>query len=243
MQHDTGSIDTTKEDGMPPKAKTPMVDINSATREELVEIAGLPEATAEAILERRDAVGSFVSHDALQGVAGVTDSVLDQIRSSTRVIAASAGKALETGAAVASSTGEALKSSTEAAARLVPEGTERSARIGRAVADNVSDFAKAQTGLARELEAKASDVGGAAAASGQRLAVTVADEGAQAMRQTAQVGAAWFSFWPEQMREGWQAAMALSHCRSVPEALQIQAEFWRKSLSRSLQLFGVAAAR
>ena len=56
------------------------LDINSATREELMELPGIGENLAEAILEYRDAHGPFTSLEELKEVPGVGQKRLDEVK-------------------------------------------------------------------------------------------------------------------------------------------------------------------
>ena len=57
-----------------------LVNLNSATAEELDTLPGVGPATAEAILSHRDANGPFTSVDQLLDVRGIGDAKLEQLR-------------------------------------------------------------------------------------------------------------------------------------------------------------------
>lgn len=55
-------------------------DLNTATIEQLIELPGIGEATAEKILEYRASVGSFLSVEELLNVKGIGEKKLENIR-------------------------------------------------------------------------------------------------------------------------------------------------------------------
>jgi hypothetical protein len=229
---------------MAAKSKAPLVDLNRATRDDLVTVAGLKPAVADAVLSRRDAVGSFVSHDALQGAEGINEQVLEVIRSSTQVLAEQGAKGLETGSTAtteAAATMEgAVAETVEATASAAREAAEMAGRIGTTSAAAAGNIIQDQAALARKASAGAGQAGTMAAQTGRRMGEAIADRGASVARTSTDLTAAWIAFWPEQMREGWQTAMALTRCRSLPEVIEVQTRFWQASMDRSRQLFRTA---
>lgn len=58
------------------------ISINSATLEELIQIDGIGEARAKAIIEYREANGNFIKIEDIKNVSGIGDSLFDKIKES-----------------------------------------------------------------------------------------------------------------------------------------------------------------
>ena len=59
-----------------------MVNLNTASVEELCKLSGIGEAKAEAILAYRTEIGVFSSIEQLKEVTGIGDSLFNQIKES-----------------------------------------------------------------------------------------------------------------------------------------------------------------
>ncbi|TBX65988.1 helix-hairpin-helix domain-containing protein [Flavobacterium silvisoli] len=59
--------------------KTIVLDINKATKEELMKLYGIGDKISDRILEQREKLGSFVSMEQLQDVWGLSPEVLEQL--------------------------------------------------------------------------------------------------------------------------------------------------------------------
>ena len=57
-----------------------LVDINSATREELMTLSGIGETRADAIISYRNEQGRFLCEEDLKKVSGIGDSTFEKIR-------------------------------------------------------------------------------------------------------------------------------------------------------------------
>ena len=64
----------------PALAGSKPVDINTASVQELVEINGIGNAKAQAIVSYRDKNGPFASVDELRQVSGIGEKILERIR-------------------------------------------------------------------------------------------------------------------------------------------------------------------
>ena len=208
------------------RVKEPVVDINRATRKELIEIAGLPEAIADAVLLRRNEAGRFVSHDALQGVAGINEGALERIRATTKIMNEAGKEALEISAAV-----------SETARATAQEGTKRMAEMPTELRDNVEDFARAQAGLAQAVVKDTAKVSGMATDAGRRFGAEMSERASDVTQRSTKLNAAWMSYWPEQIGDAWQTSVAMTRCRSLPEMMQLQTKFWQSSIERGTRLF------
>jgi competence protein ComEA len=62
-----------------------VVNVNTATAEELVRLPGIGESKARAILDYRKERGAFKSVDQLREVKGIGDAALERIRSQVAV--------------------------------------------------------------------------------------------------------------------------------------------------------------
>lgn len=63
-----------------------VVDVNSATVEELIALPGIGPVTARRIVEYRDQHGSFSSADQLLEVKGIGEATLGKIRGMVRIM-------------------------------------------------------------------------------------------------------------------------------------------------------------
>jgi len=63
-----------------PRPAAAVVNVNTATLEELVRLPGIGESKARAILEHRKEHGAFKSVDQLREVKGIGDAALERIR-------------------------------------------------------------------------------------------------------------------------------------------------------------------
>jgi competence protein ComEA len=61
-------------------AEQGVVDVNTASLEQLNEISGIGDAKAQAIIEYRDKNGPFQSVDELVNVSGIGDKLLARLR-------------------------------------------------------------------------------------------------------------------------------------------------------------------
>ena len=58
----------------------PLININTATKEELMTISGIGEAKAEDIIKYRESNGNFKSIDEIKNVSGIGDSLFEKIK-------------------------------------------------------------------------------------------------------------------------------------------------------------------
>jgi DNA uptake protein ComE-like DNA-binding protein len=69
------------------KEKTILVDINQATKEDLVKIYGIGEAISARILKQKETLGGFVSMDQMHDVWGLSPEVIENLNTHFKVLA------------------------------------------------------------------------------------------------------------------------------------------------------------
>lgn len=67
------------------KEKPIVIDINSATKEELMKIYGIGDAISDRILKQRDVFGAFVSMEQMNDVWGLSTEVIEKLNESFKV--------------------------------------------------------------------------------------------------------------------------------------------------------------
>ncbi|MBE6157160.1 MAG: hypothetical protein E7161_05445 [Firmicutes bacterium] len=65
--------------------KTSLVNINIASKEELMTLSGIGEAKAEDIIEYRNSLGSFKSAEEIKNVSGIGDALFNKIKDNITV--------------------------------------------------------------------------------------------------------------------------------------------------------------
>lgn len=75
IRHNAGQIEI-----MHPISNTAIVNINTATIDELVELPGFGEITAQRIIDYRERKGNYQTVDDLLNVSGIAEDKLQQIR-------------------------------------------------------------------------------------------------------------------------------------------------------------------
>ena len=186
------------------------VNVNSATRDDLVNVAGLRPEIADAVLEFRRKHHRITDVQALEELPGVGPATLDQLR-----------KALDFGDKGGNGSDQAGAAEREAGRPVekAAEATRRAAEGGTRVA---STAAREGLGVLRRT------VG--AAAEAEREAVGRSAEGA------AELGRLWVDLLGEQTRHNVQVAAALSQAVRWDEVVRAQGEFVRVSLERLQEL-------
>src|SRR3954454_14699850 len=120
------------------------IDLHEATREQLVEAAGLRPLVADAVLKARDERGGGIADlgalkDALGGVKGIGPATLDQLGEVLKVGRKAArranGKPAEAAPPAAQAGGEEVRRADEEAGRATGEGAEATASVPHAAAE------------------------------------------------------------------------------------------------------------
>ncbi len=206
----------------------PKLNVNDATREQLVETAGLRPAVVDALLEfRAEHGGKIPSPEALGGLPGVGPATLDQLRDALdfRDRGEKAGNGSDKGGngaerevrQTAEKTAEATTAAVRSGARMAREATEAGAR---------ATTAAARSGL--------QVVGRTAEAFGEVQRET-AQRSAEA---TAELGRLFAELVSEQARHNMEMATAFGRMADWGEVARLQGEFVRASFERVNRLNG-----
>ena len=197
------------------------VNVNSASREELVDVAGLRPALAETIVKHREEHGRIADIDALGDLKGVGAATLEQLKD---VLQFGAEKAKETAAKTA-----------EAATAAARNGAEV-AKAGVETAQRAADKGAEVTSIATRQGAEAAQRGAEAA---QRVAGQFAEAGTAAAErsgETAQdLGRLVVGLMNEQVQANVETLQALARARSWGEALEVQNRYVRGNVERATQ--------
>lgn len=77
--------DTSFEDGTTTESNNKLVNINSASKDELMTVSGIGESKADSIIEYRTTNGNFKSIEEIKNVNGIGDSLYEKIKDSIKV--------------------------------------------------------------------------------------------------------------------------------------------------------------
>jgi competence ComEA-like helix-hairpin-helix protein/phasin family protein len=201
------------------------VNVNSASREELVDVAGLRPALAEAIVKHREEHGRIADIDALGDLKGVGAATLEQLKD---VLQFGAEKAKETAAKTAEVATTAVRNGAETA----KAGVEAAHQAAQRAADKGAEV----TSIATRQGAEAAQRGAEAA---QRVAGQFAEAGkaaAERSGETAQdLGRLVVDLMNEQVQANVEALQDLARARTWREALEVQNRYVRGNVERASQ--------
>lgn len=218
-------------------SRTSKLDINTAGRDELMQVAGLRPAAADALLRHRKEAGRITDLEALVGVNGIGESTLERLRSHTKVAAeAPREEKVKAPAAATEPANDAGNGSPQAAARstkpaleLVATATERTADVAEHAAqemvERVEETAEATDRLIGDMkEASAGSLGG-------------------------ELGSLWLATLNAQVEDGVSTLKGMVAARNVNDMVELQARFVSQSVgriaafqSRSLAAIGKATS-
>lgn len=184
------------------------VNVNTATREELLEVGGFKPELVDEILKFRDEKGKIAGVDALKDIKGATKATLDQMRNTFEF-----GE--EVGKQVAERGVEAAEATARAGAEATKSAVNAGARVTSIAARSSLQAIKETTDAVAEVE---------------REVVHQASEGTLALGRTL------VDLVNEQTAHNVQVVMALSRARHWGEVVQIQNDFLRASMERMAQL-------
>ena len=71
----------------PKKETIKIIDINSATKEDLIKISGIGEAISDRIVKQKDMLGAFVSMDQMKDIWGLSPEVIEKLNQSFAISA------------------------------------------------------------------------------------------------------------------------------------------------------------
>jgi competence ComEA-like helix-hairpin-helix protein len=218
-------------------AQSAKLDVNAATREELVQATGIRPALADAILQHREAKGPFASIEALLEVPGIGAARLQQLKATLAVaepdaaaapVAAMPEKVEATVAAVEPAKVEPVPEPEPVAAVAEPVAVPAEAA---AEGEPVSEPAPSVVAKP-ELAVVAAPVAVAA----ERAAEATAPQPVRQSPRQAEgdLAGLWLSLAAEQMSHGLETWGRLVAARSWHQAALIQGEYLRGSLERLL---------
>ena len=202
------------------------VNVNAASREELVDVVGLRPELAEAIVRFRDERGKVVQVDELNEVQGVGPATLEQLR-----------KALAFG-----------ETAEETAERERAKAAQEAERTARETAGRTTDVAVSILRSTVETGREAAKAGTEATASTAQGGLQVVQRTAGVMREvqretarqstegTAEFSKLWMDLLGEQTRANLEFATRFGRTVDWQEVVRIQNEFVRASFGRANEL-------
>ena len=195
------------------------VNVNEATREELVEAAGLRPELADAIVSFRDERGKVTKAEELDEVQGVGPATLEQLRKTLTFGETADEKAERERAKAAQEAERSARETAERAADAAASTLRSTVETGREVA---SRTAEGGLQLVQRTAGAMSEV--------QREAARQSTEG------TAELGKLWIELLNEQTRHNLAVAAALGKAVNWEELVRAQSEYLRASFERANEL-------
>src|SRR3954451_14220035 len=217
----------------PDGRQMPKLNVNDATREQLVETAGLRPAVADALLEFRAKHGGKIEGpDALGELPGVGPATLDQLR---EVLDFRDKGERDKGEKAGNGSDKAGNGAEHEVRQTAERTTEAAASVARSGAK-----------VAREVTETGAQATTAAARSGLQLVERTAGAFGEVQRETAQrsaeataeLGRLFVELLGEQTRHNMEVATAFSRSADWGEIARLQGEFVRTSFERMNRLNG-----
>ena len=246
---------------MADRAKTDKVDLNTASRDELVAVPGIGDAGADAIVKYRQQHGRFNNIDDLVSVPGIGEATLEHARAhltasrkadngdaaakkAAEKPAESARRAEESGGGRQQQQQQQQHRGEEngGAQRAAQQAARQTAAVAREATETGAEVTRRAGQQAVETGAEAARRAGETVTGGNEQFLTLSREGVESMARagqlmlegTSELSRVWISFWNEQLTEGMEAMRALAGCRTWHEALDVQGEFTRASFERAM---------
>ena len=221
------------------------LNVNMATREELVEAAGLRPDLADAILKFRGKHGGRITDvNALEEIPGVGPATVDQLRKALDFSERKAGSENGSREKAGNGNGNGSERAAQETAR-VAQGTARVAQeTTERAAETVVATARRTAEAGRDATAAGAETASAAARGGLQLVQRFAGGVGEVQRETArqstegvtEIGKLWVELLNEQTRHNLQLAATLGRAVNWDELFQLQGEFVRASFERLNQL-------
>ena len=199
------------------------VNVNTATREQFVDVAGLKPQVADAILKlRTEHGGKIAGLDALKDLPRTAGATMDQLRDT-----------LEFGVQVAQDV-------TKKAGETAQKGAEIASFAAKSGADVASFAAKSGADAAKQAADRTAEAGQQVARAGADMAhramAAVGDAEKQAARRSTEaatdVSQLFVSLVKEQMEHNVEVMKSLARVRNWREALDVQNAYLRASIER-----------
>ena len=197
------------------------VNVNRASRDDLVNVAGLRPEIADAVLEFRRKHHKITDAQALEALPGVGPATVEQLRQALD-FGDKGGSDSDRVKAGEKEAGRSAERATETASSAARGGAEAARRAAEGGARVASTAAREGTEIVRRVFG--------AAAETEREALGRAAEG------TAELGRLWVDLLGEQTRHNVRVAAALGQAVRWDEVAQAQSEFVRASLERLQEL-------
>jgi hypothetical protein len=234
------------------------LDLNEVTREELVDVAGLRPAVAEAVLKARDEHGGGIADigalkDALGEVRGIGPATLDQLGDHLKVGRQPAGPA----AAKAAEAAPAPKVARQAMEEEAAEAPAPGVKVARQPEEKTAEAEAPAPGpkVARQAEEEAAEVPAlsvrAAAVEARRTVERTAEVASLAARRGVEaagraatersgeavrgLGQLVARLVDEQVRANLETMRGLARARTWREALEVQHEFFSGNVARMIE--------
>ena len=195
------------------------LNLNEATREELIDVLGLRANQADAFLKYRAEKGKLGAFEDLSDIPGVGQATLDSIKDMVTM------------------TEEKAKENVKEATDKVVDMTNKSVDAGR---DSVAKATEMGAKKADETAEKVREVGGEVMQKNAKLAETILPGSGEAAADTTKVAMLWASYWPEQIGENMRTLNRLVGCRTFREVVEVQNGFARASFERLASRFGTS---
>ena len=212
------------------------LDVNAATKDELVEKVGLRPAVADAVIKFREANGPITDLAMLDDVAGVGAATIDQMRSHVSVARKAAEHGADTSAKAADVGGTAAKVVSGAGAEMTARVTE----IGAAQMKEAANAAPKPQDMVAAMLHQQEKLAGPALESTRNATTRAADAALKAVETTAPVaddlGKLWLQTVNEQVEDGVATLKGMVAARNVRDVVELQSRFVGGSISRMTQL-------
>ncbi len=204
----------------------PKLNVNDATREQLVETAGLRPVVAEALLEyRAKHGGKITSPEALGELSGVGPATLDQLRDVLDFRAGGERDKGEKGGNGSDKSGHNAEHEVRQTTERTAEAVRGSVRVAREATEAGTQTA-ARSGL-QLVERTAGTFGEVQRETAQRSA-----------EATAELGRLFVELLSEQTRHNMEVATAFGRVADWGEIARLQGEFVRASFERMNRMNG-----